>query len=74
MCITGQENGLHGNDWVVTGSKDHSVKVYEYEPTSSPDQITNSRNLNPPHYDGIECLLMRGSALYSGSRDTCIKK
>lgn len=35
-----------------------------------------SRTLSPPHYDGIECLVMNrsGSSLYSGSRDTCIKK
>ncbi|CAL8108590.1 unnamed protein product [Orchesella dallaii] len=77
MCITGCESGLHGKDWMITGSKDHSIKVYEYNPNTPPDQINCVKNLNPPHYDGIECLLLgnkRNGTLYSGSRDMCIKK
>jgi kinesin family protein 4/21/27 len=31
-------------------------------------------NLNPPHYDGIQSLAIRGDVLFSGSRDMCIKK
>jgi len=31
-------------------------------------------NLDPPHYDGIQSLCLMGDLLFSGSRDTCIKK
>lgn len=31
-------------------------------------------NLEPPHYDGIQSLAIRGHELFSGSRDTIIKK
>lgn len=31
-------------------------------------------NLEPPHYDGIQSLAMRGHELFSGSRDSIIKK
>ena len=31
-------------------------------------------NLEPPHYDGIQSLCLMGDLLFSGSRDTCIKK
>ena len=31
-------------------------------------------NLEPPHYDGIQSLCLGGDLLFSGSRDTCIKK
>ena len=31
-------------------------------------------NLEPPHYDGIQSLAVQGHVLFSGSRDTCIKK
>lgn len=30
-------------------------------------------NLDPPHYDGVQCLSLNGSSLVSGSRDACIK-
>ena len=30
-------------------------------------------NLEPPHYDGVQCLSLHGSTLVSGSRDACIK-
>lgn len=31
-------------------------------------------NLDPPHYDGVQSLVMMGNMLFSGSRDTSIKK
>lgn len=31
-------------------------------------------NLEPPHYDGIQSLAIRGHELFSGSRDSIIKK
>lgn len=31
-------------------------------------------HLEPPHYDGIQCLALNEGVLFSGSRDTSIKK
>lgn len=36
--------------------------------------LTPKYNLEPPHYDGIQSLCLMGDLLFSGSRDTCIKK
>ena len=36
--------------------------------------MTPKANLEPPHYDGIQSLCLMGDLLFSGSRDTCIKK
>ncbi|KAL3841394.1 hypothetical protein ACJMK2_019546 [Sinanodonta woodiana] len=36
--------------------------------------LTPKYNLEPPHYDGIQSLTLQGDILFSGSRDTCIKK
>lgn len=36
--------------------------------------IGPTMNLEPPHYDGIQSLVVAGSTLFSGSRDMCIKK
>lgn len=35
---------------------------------------TAKYKLEPPHYDGVQCLSIRGTALFSGSRDNSIKK
>ena len=36
--------------------------------------VLPSVSLEPPHYDGIECLALQNDTLFSASRDTCIKK
>lgn len=36
--------------------------------------LTPKYDLDPPHYDGIQSLAIQGNTLFSGSRDTCIKK
>ncbi len=36
--------------------------------------LTPKYNLEPPHYDGIQSLCLMGDLLFSGSRDTCVKK
>ena len=36
--------------------------------------LTPKYNMEPPHYDGIQSLAIQGTTLFSGSRDTCIKK
>jgi WD40 repeat protein len=61
----------NNNDIVITGSKDHSIKIFEVVEDShqSPRQT-----LEPPHYDGVQSLAMKGNFLFSGSRDNAIKK
>lgn len=61
------------NDIVVTGSKDHYIKVFEVM-SEGAGVLTPKYNLEPPHYDGIQSLAIQGNVLFSGSRDTCIKK
>jgi len=51
-----------------------SVQLYITEPEQTIETIKPRNTLNPPHYDGIESLLIKDTHLYSGSRDTCIKK
>lgn len=36
--------------------------------------INARKSLNPPHYDGVQSLVLYDKILFSGSRDTCIKK
>lgn len=58
---------------VVSGSKDHYIKVFEIPDTTS-SLISPTYNLEPPHYDGVQSLAMQDNILFSGSRDRCIKK
>ncbi|XP_021948047.1 kinesin-like protein KIF21A isoform X2 [Folsomia candida] len=77
MCLAASENvQINGDvcDIIVSGSKDHYVKLYLIKPDQSVESVQPRKNLNPPHYDGIEALLIKGSEVYSGSRDTCIKR
>ncbi|XP_052802857.1 kinesin-like protein KIF21A isoform X4 [Mya arenaria] len=60
-------------DVVITGSKDHYIKVFEVQPEGE-GVFTPKYNLEPPHYDGIQSLAVQGNTLFSGSRDFCIKK
>ncbi|XP_024084016.1 kinesin-like protein KIF21A isoform X2 [Cimex lectularius] len=72
MCLAVSPTST-GEDVVITGSKDHYIKVFDvgYETGG----ISNPRvTLEPPHYDGIQCLVMKGQTLFSGSRDCIIKK
>uniref|UniRef100_A0A8C4NEM0 Kinesin family member 21A n=1 Tax=Eptatretus burgeri TaxID=7764 RepID=A0A8C4NEM0_EPTBU len=62
-----------GQDKVITGSKDHYIRVFEV-PDGTGGIMNPSKNLEPPHYDGIESLAIVGAALFSGSRDNGIKK
>lgn len=36
--------------------------------------IIPTHNFEPPHYDGIESVVVQGDCLFSGSRDNGIKK
>lgn len=60
-------------DCVVTGSKDHYIKVFEVSGIAG-GVFSPKMTLDPPHYDGIQTLALQGDILFSGSRDMCIKK
>ena len=64
---------LSGGDYVTTGSKDHTIKVFNVSDGKG-GVVLPSVSLEPPHYDGIECLALQNDTLFSASRDTCIKK
>jgi kinesin family protein 4/21/27 len=72
MCL---ETGVGGDDgdYVITGSKDHYIKVFKVADGKG-GVVTPSMNLEPPHYDGLQNLALNGHTLFSASRDTCIKK
>ncbi|XP_039605212.1 kinesin-like protein KIF21B isoform X2 [Polypterus senegalus] len=72
MCLTvGQTEA--GHDLVITGSKDHYVRMFNVL-EGTVGSIGPAHNFEPPHYDGIECLAISGDVLFSGSRDNGIKK
>ncbi|KAM8816450.1 kinesin-like protein KIF21B isoform 3-T3 [Rhynchonycteris naso] len=72
MCLTVTQTASQ-HDLVVTGSKDHYVKIFELGECVA-GTISPTHNFEPPHYDGIECLAIHGDILFSGSRDNGIKK
>ncbi|KAM7050190.1 kinesin-like protein KIF21B isoform 2-T2 [Molossus nigricans] len=72
MCLTVTQTASQ-HDLVVTGSKDHYVKMFELGECVG-GTIGPTHNFEPPHYDGIECLAIHGDILFSGSRDNGIKK
>jgi len=71
-CMLVAESNRSG-DLCVTGSKDHYVKVFEVVNDVSGSQMPR-HNLEPPHYDGVESLVIKDETLFSGSRDNSIKK
>ncbi|XP_029378334.1 kinesin-like protein KIF21A isoform X2 [Echeneis naucrates] len=72
MCLTVDQSGSN-QDLVITGSKDHYIKLFEVT-EGSLGSISPTHNFEPPHYDGIESLVVQGDILFSGSRDNGIKK
>lgn len=72
ICMAVEESGVDTNI-VITGSKDHYIKLFEVAEgiggIHSPRAV-----LTPPHYDGIESLYIHNDFLFSASRDNCIKK
>eukprot|EP00116_Pleurobrachia_bachei_P001669 sb/3461931/ len=71
MCL--EHVAIDDKKYIVTGSRDHFCKIYD-----ATDGIVSGRmpqaTLNPPHFDGIECVVWGSGHLYSGSRDQTIKK
>ena len=59
----------YDNNVLITGSKDHYIKIFDVN--SGIGVIPARRSLTPPHYDGIQTLLIVGDMLFSGSR-VCI--
>ncbi|XP_073799503.1 kinesin-like protein KIF21A isoform X6 [Danio rerio] len=72
MCLTVDQTG-NGQDLVITGSKDHYIKMFDVT-EGAMGSISPTHNFEPPHYDGIESLVVQGDCLFSGSRDNGIKK
>jgi len=73
MCLA-VDSTAPGCDVIATGSKDHSIKVFDVADSAKAGLIPSRLHLNPPHYDGIQSLALYGDTLFSGSRDMCIKK
>ncbi|XP_071358295.1 kinesin-like protein KIF21A isoform X2 [Trachinotus anak] len=72
MCLTVDKLG-HGQDIVLTGSKDHHVKMFEVA-EGAQGSISSTHTFEPTHQDGVESLAVHGDIFYSGSRDYYIKK
>ncbi|KAK6317877.1 hypothetical protein J4Q44_G00111680 [Coregonus suidteri] len=72
MCLTVDQSG-NGQDLVISGSKDHYIKMFDVT-EGALGAIGPTHNFEPPHYDGIESLVVQGDVLFSGSRDNGIKK
>lgn len=71
-CLTVEKLG-NGQDIVLTGSKDHHIKMFEVA-EGAQGSITSSHTFDPAHQDGVESLSVHGDIFYSSSRDHCIKK
>ncbi|XP_044136148.1 kinesin-like protein KIF21A isoform X2 [Bufo gargarizans] len=72
MCLT-VDQVASGQDLIITGSKDHYIKMFDIM-EGALGVVSPTRCLEPPHYDGIEALIISGDYLFSGSRDNGIKK
>ncbi|XP_073336302.1 kinesin-like protein KIF21A isoform X3 [Pagrus major] len=72
MCLTVDKLGS-GQDVVLTGSKDHHIKMYEVA-EGAQGSLSSSHTFDPTHQDSVESLAVHGDVLYSGSRDYYIKK
>ncbi|XP_042367000.1 LOW QUALITY PROTEIN: kinesin-like protein KIF21A [Plectropomus leopardus] len=72
MCLTVDKLD-NGQDVVLTGSKDHHIKMFEVA-EGAQGSISSSQTFDPAHQDGVESLTVHGDVFYSGSRDYYIKK
>ncbi|KAJ4927198.1 hypothetical protein JOQ06_014933 [Pogonophryne albipinna] len=67
ICLTVGQS-LMGKDQVITGSKDHYVKVFDVT-EGTMGNIGPAHNFEPPHYDGIECLAVQGDQIPNAHKD-----
>ncbi|XP_056131791.1 kinesin-like protein KIF21A [Lampris incognitus] len=72
MCLTVDQLG-NGQDVVLTGSKDHHIKMFEVA-EGVQGSITSSHTFDSAHQDTVDSLAVHADSFYSGSRDFCIKK
>uniref|UniRef100_A0A669BBA9 Kinesin family member 21A n=1 Tax=Oreochromis niloticus TaxID=8128 RepID=A0A669BBA9_ORENI len=72
MCLTVEKLG-NGQDLVLTGSKDHHIKMFEVT-EGAQGSITSCHTFDPVHQDSVESLTVHGDFFYSSSRDYYIKK
>lgn len=72
MCLTVNKLG-NGQDIVLTGSKDHHIKMFEVA-EGAQGSVTCGHTLEPSHQDSVEALTVNGDVFYSTSRDFTINK
>uniref|UniRef100_A0A3B3ZVV7 Uncharacterized protein n=1 Tax=Periophthalmus magnuspinnatus TaxID=409849 RepID=A0A3B3ZVV7_9GOBI len=72
VCLTVDKLG-NGQDIVLTGSKDHHIKMFEVA-EGAQGSLTSGHTLEPSHQDSVEALSVSGDVLYSSSRDQSIHK
>ncbi|XP_055047095.2 kinesin-like protein KIF21A isoform X3 [Misgurnus anguillicaudatus] len=72
MCLTVDQFGK-GQDMVITGSKDHAVKVFDVV-EGAQGSIGATHHFDSAHQDGLEALAIQRDSLYTAARDCCIKK
>ncbi|XP_053506298.1 kinesin-like protein KIF21A isoform X1 [Ictalurus furcatus] len=71
MCLAVDQLG-NGQDVVITGSKDHSLKMFDVL-EGAQGSIPSTHNFEPAHQDGLEALGILRDSVYSVARD-CIRK
>ncbi|XP_027007617.2 kinesin-like protein KIF21A isoform X3 [Tachysurus fulvidraco] len=72
MCLAVDQLG-NGQDVVITGSKDHSLKMFDvFE--GAQGSIPSTHNFEPAHQDGLEAVCILGDSVYSSARDHCIRR
>ncbi|KAK7896321.1 hypothetical protein WMY93_021646 [Mugilogobius chulae] len=72
MCLTVEKLG-NGQDLVLTGSKDHHIKMFEVA-EGAQGSVTCGHTFEPSHQDSVEALTVSGDVFYSSSRDHTIHK
>ncbi|XP_061663096.1 kinesin-like protein KIF21A isoform X2 [Syngnathoides biaculeatus] len=71
-CLTVDKLG-NGQDLVLTGSKDHHIKMFEVA-EGAQGSIGSCHTLDPTHQDSVESLALHEEFVYSASRDYYVKK
>ncbi|XP_024138098.1 kinesin-like protein KIF21A isoform X2 [Oryzias melastigma] len=72
LCLS-VERLSHGQDAVLTGSKDCHLKMFEVA-EGAQGSVTPSHTFDPAHQDSVESLAVHGDVFYSSSRDCSIRK
>ncbi|KAF7694060.1 kinesin-like protein KIF21A isoform X1 [Silurus meridionalis] len=72
MCLAVDQLG-NGQDVVITGSKDHSLKMFDIL-EGVQGSIPSTHNFEPTHQDGLEAVSILGNSVYSAARDHCIRR